>query len=79
MMREVVHCRAEEQLRSMSGSGAFNVLQLRADDEWRSHCANWESIEDGIVRNNCMNNTARIGNQLRLHRVDRQAQFGDVE
>ena len=26
----------------------------------------------GIVRNNCMNNTARVGNQLRLHRVDRQ-------
>lgn len=26
----------------------------------------------GIVRNNCLNNTARVGNQLRLHRIDRQ-------
>ena len=26
----------------------------------------------GVVRDNCMNNTATVGEQLRLHRINRQ-------
>ncbi len=43
-------CRAEEQLRSMSNTGAFNILHLRAEDEWLLHCTNWESIGDGMFK-----------------------------
>ncbi|KAI3432850.1 hypothetical protein D9Q98_010433 [Chlorella vulgaris] len=63
---------AMEQLRSMSETGTYNVLHLKSGDEWLAHCSQWESIDDGIVRDNCSNNTARVGNQMRLHRVNRQ-------
>ena len=33
----------------MSDTGTFNILHLRAEDEWLLHCANWESIGDGAA------------------------------
>ncbi len=39
--------RAETALQRLSPSQAFNVLHLRVEEDWRQHCARWESIQDG--------------------------------
>ena len=60
----------EGRLRRLSPDRRFNVLHLRAEDDWILHCARWENMRDGIVRDNCMNNTETVGDRLLLHRVD---------
>jgi hypothetical protein len=39
--------RIEERLQSLSDTKAYNILHLRAEDDWIEHCVHWESIEDG--------------------------------
>eukprot|EP01025_Chloroclados_australasicus_P017915 TRINITY_DN191_c0_g1_i1.p1 TRINITY_DN191_c0_g1~~TRINITY_DN191_c0_g1_i1.p1 ORF type:complete len:670 (+),score=70.77 TRINITY_DN191_c0_g1_i1:26-2011(+) len=50
----------------------FTFVHLRAEKDWIEHCQNWESMNDGMVRNNCMNNTEVLGQQLVLKKVDGQ-------
>lgn len=40
-------CRIEAKLRSLSGAKAYNVLHLRAEGDWITHCKRWENIPDG--------------------------------
>ncbi|PSC70561.1 Glycosyl transferase family 8 [Micractinium conductrix] len=62
----------EGKLRGMTPTKAYNVLHLRVEDDWVSHCKRWEHVGDGIVRNNCLNNTVTVGEQLRAHGVNPQ-------
>jgi len=45
---------------------AFNVLHLRFEDDWVAHCRRWEAIRDGVIRNNCYNNTETVGEFMEL-------------
>lgn len=54
----------KEFLKSKGITGLFNVLHFRAEDDWIEHCKAWESIKDGIVRDNCLNNTENVGKVL---------------
>lgn len=65
--------RVDGKLRSLTKAKAYNVLHLRAETDWVLHCKRWENLPDGIVRNNCMNNTETVGEQLRVHGVNAQA------
>ena len=40
-------CRVEERLQSLSDTKTYNILHLRAEDDWIEHCVHWEGIEDG--------------------------------
>lgn len=60
---------AESFLQDKGIDGAFNVLHYRAEDDWVEHCKAWESINDGIVRNNCYNNTLEVGKALIMHGI----------
>lgn len=40
-------CRAEAALQLLSPTHAFNVLHLRAEEDWVQHCARWEHKQDG--------------------------------
>ncbi|KAL4447483.1 hypothetical protein ABPG75_004702 [Micractinium tetrahymenae] len=62
----------ETKLRSMSNAKAYNVLHLRAEEDWLTHCKRWENIPDGVVRDNCMNNTETVGEQLQIHGVNQE-------
>ena len=42
-----LHCRIETKLRSLSNAKAYNVLHLRAESDWITHCKRWENIPDG--------------------------------
>lgn len=42
----------------------YNVLHLRIEDDWLFHCNRWSNIKDGIVRDNCYNNTDTIHEYL---------------
>ncbi|KAG2449205.1 hypothetical protein HYH02_005952 [Chlamydomonas schloesseri] len=48
------------------GGGGFNYIHLRVENDWVEHCARWESIHDGIVRDNCFNHTDPIASRLAL-------------
>ena len=43
-----------------------------------AHCARWEHIPDGMVRDNCMNNTDSVAEQLALHEVNTQVRTDSV-
>lgn len=62
--------KAVDQLRSRVPRRVFNVLHLRAEHDWISHCERWTLLEGDNQRDNCMNNTDTVGEQLKLHRVD---------
>lgn len=64
--------RVDAKLRSLTKAKAYNVLHLRAEIDWVLHCKRWEHLPDGIVRDNCMNNTETVGEQLRMHGVNAQ-------
>ena len=49
---------------------AFNVLHLRAEEDWIQHCRKWMGLRDGVHRDNCMNNTMAIGNILVTEGLD---------
>ena len=36
------------------------ALHIRAEQDWIDHCKNWESIRDGILRDNCYTNTEKL-------------------
>ena len=42
--------RIEEWLQSLSDTKAYNILHLRAEDDWIEHCVHWEGIADGERR-----------------------------
>ena len=42
--------------------GAYHVVHLRAEEDWKRHCSMWTSAAE--KRDNCMNNTFEIGNVL---------------
>jgi hypothetical protein len=48
------------KLKSHTPARAFNFVHLRMETDWVLHCARWENIPDGRIRNNCMNNTDDI-------------------
>jgi len=51
---------------------SFNVLHLRFEDDWVAHCRRWEAIRDGIIRNNCYNNTDTVGDFMELVGVSKE-------
>eukprot|EP00798_Chlamydomonas_sp_ICE-L_P015288 gene15288-21372_t len=55
-----------DKLASINSKGHFNVVHLRIERDWLAHCWRWENLHDGIVRNNCMNNTEDIDNYLKV-------------
>ncbi|KAG2430860.1 hypothetical protein HXX76_009834 [Chlamydomonas incerta] len=44
----------------------FNFIHLRIENDWIEHCRRWESIRDGIVRDNCYAHTDEVAEQLAL-------------
>ena len=40
-------CSVQGSLRSMSANQTYNLLHLRAEEDWISHCARWGRIRDG--------------------------------
>ncbi|GFR46701.1 hypothetical protein Agub_g8320 [Astrephomene gubernaculifera] len=59
---------AIKQLGGVGGKPApkYNFLHLRMENDWVEHCKRWSSIPDGVVRDNCYNNTEEMDVQLRL-------------
>lgn len=47
-------------------SNIIITLHLRSEDDWINHCNNWQSINDGIIRDNCYTNTEMIDLTLLL-------------
>ncbi len=58
---------------SPDAGGAFNFLHLRVEEDWVRHCQQWEAIQDGIVRDNCLRNTDTIDVMLGLFRLRKTA------
>eukprot|EP01026_Neomeris_dumetosa_P027887 TRINITY_DN22636_c0_g1_i1.p1 TRINITY_DN22636_c0_g1~~TRINITY_DN22636_c0_g1_i1.p1 ORF type:complete len:549 (+),score=41.53 TRINITY_DN22636_c0_g1_i1:37-1647(+) len=58
------------KIKTRGKDGKFNLVHARAERDWVDHCKTWEHIPDGVVRDNCMNNTESIGQQLSLKKVD---------
>ena len=42
----------------------FNVLHLRAEEDWLRHCKDWMGLDDGVHRDNCVNNTMSVAGAL---------------
>ncbi|GLC41858.1 hypothetical protein PLESTM_001258700 [Pleodorina starrii] len=59
---------AIRHLGAVNGKAAtkYNFLHLRMENDWVEHCKRWSNIPDGVVRDNCYNNTETIDVQLRL-------------
>ncbi|GIL48600.1 hypothetical protein Vafri_5079 [Volvox africanus] len=59
---------AIKHLGAVNGKPAtrYNFLHLRLENDWVEHCKRWSNIPDGVVRDNCYNNTETIDVQLRL-------------
>ena len=49
-----------KRLRGLSHHKRYNFLHLRMENDWVEHCKRWETIPDGKIRNNCMNNTDSV-------------------
>ena len=47
----------------------FTALHYRAEQDWIDHCVKWESIPDGVIRNNCASNTDAIASVFATERV----------
>lgn len=48
-----------------TGSTAYNLIHLRVEQDWFALCKIWSNPEAG--RDNCMNNTDTVGEQLQKH------------
>lgn len=48
---------------AQSGAEGYNLLHLRVEKDWLALCEWWQNPAEG--RDNCMNNTATVGRQLR--------------
>jgi GDP-fucose protein O-fucosyltransferase len=51
----------------------YNVLHLRIERDWEIHCKSWMGIQDGIFRDNCMNNSKKIHYTLLSEGVPRMS------
>eukprot|EP00798_Chlamydomonas_sp_ICE-L_P003118 gene3118-13131_t len=49
-----------KKLKSESPNKRFTFVHLRIEDDWVLHCIRWSHIPDGVIRNNCYNNTDTI-------------------
>jgi hypothetical protein len=50
----------------------FTALHYRVERDWVTHCQQWEGIADGVVRNNCLSNTAAIANVFAIEKVSQK-------
>ena len=48
-----------------AGTSAYNLLHLRVESDWLALCEWWQKPAEG--RDNCMNNTDTVGEQLQKH------------
>eukprot|EP01025_Chloroclados_australasicus_P018492 TRINITY_DN1972_c0_g2_i1.p1 TRINITY_DN1972_c0_g2~~TRINITY_DN1972_c0_g2_i1.p1 ORF type:complete len:601 (+),score=54.10 TRINITY_DN1972_c0_g2_i1:109-1911(+) len=62
ILKEIQH--GLDFIKHRSQSSDFNLLHLRVEEDWMQHCQAWGNIPDGIIRDNCMNNTEIIGSVL---------------
>ncbi len=46
-----------------AGAAGYNLLHLRVEKDWLALCEWWQNPAEG--RDNCMNNTATVGRELR--------------
>ena len=53
-----------DDLRASTKLEVFNLLHVQAEGDWIKRCQR-ESVRDGIVRDNCVNNTFALGKQLK--------------
>jgi hypothetical protein len=54
-----------DRLESHTGSSAYNLLHLRVERDWLALCEWWQKPSED--RNNCMNNTDTVGEQLQKY------------
>jgi hypothetical protein len=47
------------------------ALHVRAEADWLEHCVKWESIPDGIIRDNCLSNTKNLVHTLEYAGIQR--------
>jgi hypothetical protein len=52
------------RLQDLTLAVKYNFLHLRIEKDWQDHCRRWTAIKDGVVRDNCMNNTRTVDEQL---------------
>ncbi|KAL4854369.1 hypothetical protein ACK3TF_004887 [Chlorella vulgaris] len=52
----------QDHIRALTGSSSYNLLHLRIEQDWFALCKRWTNPAAG--RNNCMNNTFNVGEQL---------------
>lgn len=53
-----------------AGLAAYNLIHLRVEQDWFDLCKIWSNPEAG--RDNCMNNTDTVGEQLHLHGFEKE-------
>lgn len=62
--------RAELAEKAGTGGDKYNLLHLRVEKDWLALCEWWQNPAKG--RDNCMNNTATVGKQLRKKGFERE-------
>ena len=62
---QAVMAARRDRLESHTGSSAYNLLHLRVERDWLALCEWWQKPAEG--RDNCMNNTDTVGEQLQKH------------
>ncbi|KAI8467661.1 MAG: hypothetical protein J3K34DRAFT_523549 [Monoraphidium minutum] len=68
-----VEARVQEYLAHI-GSARFNYLHLRLEEDWQRHCDRWSTYTrevDGIIRDNCFNNTLQVHTALQARNFDK--------
>ncbi|KXZ42749.1 hypothetical protein GPECTOR_120g416 [Gonium pectorale] len=58
---------ASDQAAAATGAplpGDFDYIHLRIENDWIEHCKRWESIRDGVVRDNCYRHTDEVDVEL---------------
>lgn len=58
----------QQKALALTGQAAYNLLHLRVEADWFSLCARWQNV--AAERDNCMNNTETVGEQLQAHGFD---------
>ena len=53
-----------QSLQNAAPGSGYNFLHVRLENDWVSHCERWSNIPDGVVRDNCFNNTFDLSSQL---------------
>lgn len=57
-------------IKAKAGLQAYNLLHLRVEKDWFALCKLWQKPEEG--RDNCMNNTLTVGEELQKHGFKQQ-------